>query len=164
MNKIEWCLDKPEGLFYVGSNENLVSAYLKKSDDALESMRILQVKDWKISTAYYAIYFSLYALLMKIGFKSEIHSCTLEFVRIFLRDFFNDDDLRFISSSFKARIDSQYYVDRSVPDEQYNMMISFVPRFVVKCKELLPLLTEKKIKEIISSFEKYSSTLCSIRK
>ena len=49
-------------------------------------MQVNITKDWKISTAYYTIYFSLYALLMKIGVKCEIHSCTIEFARQLLKE------------------------------------------------------------------------------
>ena len=69
MDKIKWCSGKKEGLSLIESNSNLAEAYLKKAEEALESMRINVIKDWKISTAYYTIYFSLYSLLIKIGIK-----------------------------------------------------------------------------------------------
>lgn len=77
MKKVKWCLQKREGLEIITPNSNLALAYLKKAEDALEAMRVNTIKDWKISTAYYAKYFSLYALLMKIGIKCNIHSCTI---------------------------------------------------------------------------------------
>jgi uncharacterized protein (UPF0332 family) len=44
----------------------------------------LQIKeiDWIATTAYYARYFALYALLMKIGIKSEIHDCSIAIARL----------------------------------------------------------------------------------
>lgn len=44
----------------------------------------LQIKetDWITTTAYYARYFALYALLMKIGVKSEIHDCTIAIAKL----------------------------------------------------------------------------------
>jgi uncharacterized protein (UPF0332 family) len=83
MDKIKWCVKKKEGLSLVEPNNDLVKAYLKKAEEALESMRINVIKDWKISTAYYTIYFSLYSILVKLGVKCEIHSCTLEFAKNF---------------------------------------------------------------------------------
>jgi uncharacterized protein (UPF0332 family) len=44
----------------------------------------LQIKetDWTATTAYYARYFALYALFMKIGVKSEIHDCTINVAKL----------------------------------------------------------------------------------
>ena len=154
MDKIRWCAGKKEGLSLIEPNSNLAEAYIKKSEEALESMRVNIIKDWKISTAYYTLYFSLYAVLTKIGIKCEIHSCTIEFAKRFLREYFTEEDLDFTEDSLKARIDSQYYVDRTVPDEQYNKMIKNTPEFLVKCKSILVKLNEKKINEIRKEFQK----------
>ena len=141
MDKIKWCVGKKEGLALIEPNSNLAEAYTKKAEEALESMRLNTIKDWKISTAYYTIYFSLYSLLVRVGIKCEIHSCTIEFAKQFLREY------------FKARIDSQYYVDRTVPDSQYNKMVELAPEFLVKCKSILIKLNEKKINEIRKKFQ-----------
>jgi uncharacterized protein (UPF0332 family) len=154
MDKIIWCIKKKEGLSLIEPNSNLANAYFNKSQEALESMRIIQIKDWKISTAYYTLYFSLYALLMKIGIKCEIHSCTIEFAKKYLNDFFDDEDFHFITNSLKARIDSQYYIDRTVSNEQYDDMIKKTPQFMVKCKSIINKLNEKKITEIRRNFQK----------
>lgn len=136
-------------------NSNLAKAYIKKSEEALESMRVNIVKDWRISTAYYTLYFSLYSVLTKIGIKCEIHSCTIEFAKRFLYEFFSEEELDFTEDSLKARIDSQYYVDRTVPDEQYHKMIKKAPEFLVKCKSILIQLNEKKINEIRKEFQEH---------
>ena len=154
MDKIKWCAGKKEGLSLIEPNSNLAEAYIKKAEEALESMRVNVIKDWKISTAYYTLYFSLYSILTKIGIKCEIHSCTIEFAKRFLRDYFTEEDLDFIEDSLKARIDSQYYVDRTVSDDQYNKMIKKAPEFLVKCKSILIKLNEKKINDIRKEFKK----------
>jgi len=154
MDKIKWCVGKKEGLSLIEPNNDLANAYLKKAEEALESIRVNIIKDWKISTAYYTIYFSLYSLLMKLGVKCEIHSCTIEFVKRFLNEFFEEDELDFTEDSLKARVDSQYYIGRTVPDEQYNKMIQKAPEFLVKCKAVLIKLNEKKINEIRGKFQK----------
>src|SRR3990172_5249809 len=154
MDKIKWCAGKKEGLRLIEPNSNLAKAYIKKSEEALESMRVNIVKDWRISTAYYTLYFSLYSVLTKIGIKCEIHSCTIAFAKRFLREFFSEEDLDFTEDSLKARIDSQYYIDRTVPDEQYNKIIKKAPEFLVKCKSILIQLNEKKINEIRKEFKK----------
>ena len=154
MDKIKWCAGKKEGLSLIEPNSDLAEAYIKKAEEALESMRINIIKDWKISTAYYTLYFSLYSALTKIGIKCEIHSCTIAFAKRFLREFFSEEDLDFIEDSLKARIDSQYYIDRMVPDEQYSKMVNNAPKFLVKCKSILIKLNEKKMNEIRKEFQK----------
>ena len=154
MDRIKWCAKKKEGLSLIEPNSNLSEAYIKKSEEALESMRVNIIKDWKISTAYYTLYFSLYSVLAKIGIKCEIHSCTIEFAKRFLKEFFSEEELDFTEDSLKARINSQYYVDRTVPDEQYTKMIKKAPEFLVKCKSILIKLNEKKINEIRMEFKK----------
>ena len=154
MDKIKWCTRKKGGLNLVEPNSDLANAYIKKAEEALESMRVNTIKDWKISTAYYTIYFSLYAVLMKLGVKCEIHSCTIEFAKRFLKEYFEEIELDFTEDSLKARVDSQYYINRTVPDEQYNKMIQKAPEFMVKCKSVLIKLNEKKVNEIRDKFQK----------
>lgn len=153
MDEIKWCSGKREGLSLIEPNSNLAEAYLKKAEEALESMRVNVIRDWKISTAYYTIYFSIYSLMMKIGLKCEIHSCTLEFVKQFLNEYFTKDEIDFVRDSLKARIDAQYYIDRTVPDAQFKNMIDSSPDFLVKCKSLHVLLNEKKVAEIRKKFQ-----------
>ena len=154
MDKIKWCAGKREGLSLIEPNSDLASAYITKAEEALESIRVNIIKDWKISTAYYTIYFSLYAVLMKLGIKCEIHSCTIEFAKRFFEEYFKEAELDFIEDSLKARVDSQYYIGRTVPDEQYNKMIQKAPEFLVKCKSVIIKLNEKKVNEIRDKFQK----------
>jgi len=154
MDKIKWCAGKREGLSLIEPNSNLAEAYIKKAEESLESIRVNVIKDWKISTAYYTLYFSLYSVLTKIGVKCEIHSCTIAFAKRFLREFLSEEDIDFAEDSLKARTDSQYYIDRTVPDEQYNKMVKNAPKFLVKCKSILLKLNEKKINEIRMEFKK----------
>ncbi|MFH1522078.1 MAG: HEPN domain-containing protein, partial [archaeon] len=152
MNKIKWCTGKKGGLSLIEPSSNLAEAYIKKAEEALESMRVNIIKDWKVSTAYYTLYFSLYSILTKIGIKCEIHSCTIEFAKFFLKDYLDEKDLDFIEDSLKARINSQYYINRNIPDKQYNKMITETPEFLVKCKSILIKLNERKINEIRNNF------------
>jgi len=57
MDKIHWCLKSKNGIELVEPNDNLCVAYLKKAEEALESMAEVSNRDWKISTAYYSMYF-----------------------------------------------------------------------------------------------------------
>lgn len=124
------------------------NAYIHKADDSLESIQVNIKKEWKIATAYYTIYFSLYAILMRVGIKSEIHSCTVDFVKEYLNDYFNKEEIELIEDSLKARIDVQYFVDKDIPDELYSKLIESAPHILIKSKSILSKLTEKKIKSI----------------
>src|SRR3989338_1696234 len=75
-----FCFKKAGGLKLVNPNERLVEVYKKKSRSALnmlESAKEKQEDEWILDTSYYAKYFMVYALFMKVGIKSEIHDCTI---------------------------------------------------------------------------------------
>ncbi|MFW6230748.1 MAG: HEPN domain-containing protein [Nanoarchaeota archaeon] len=149
MNKIRWCLQQKNGIEIVEPNENLKDAYLKKAEDSLRAVASLEDnRDWEISSSYYAMYFSLYAILQKIGVKCEIHSCTINFMKIFLKDHFTEKDIHLLETSQKARIDAQYYSDRNVSDEIYNMMTTECASFLAKCRQIAHNLTEQEINDI----------------
>ncbi len=89
-------------------------------------------KDWEISSSYYTMYFSIYAILMKVGIKCEIHSCTINFMKHMLNNHFTNDEINLIEKSQKARIDTQYYSNRNISDDLYNEITNKVPSFLVK--------------------------------
>ncbi|HLD05678.1 MAG TPA: hypothetical protein VJG90_08215 [Candidatus Nanoarchaeia archaeon] len=153
MAKIEWCIRK-KAYELIEPNPNLAEAYFRKAEEALSSIKVNTVKDWQIATAYYTIYFSLYAILMRIGVKCEVHACTLAFVRSFLSEYFSREDCDSFESSLQARADAQYYVDRTVPDEQYQLMLRKAPDVLVQCKAVAQHLTEKKVEELREHVQK----------
>ena len=68
MDKIRWCLEAKNGIELVEPSEHLAVAYLKKAEGSLKAAASLKDnRDWEISSCYYAMYFSLYAILMKSG-------------------------------------------------------------------------------------------------
>ena len=148
MSRIIWCLNQKNGIKIIEPNPNLSDAYIHKAEDSLESIQVNIKKEWKIATAYYTIYFSLYAILMRVGIKSEIHSCTVDFVKEYLNEYFNKEEIELIEDSLKARIDVQYFVDKDIPDELYSKLIESAPHILIKSKSILSKLTEKKIKSI----------------
>ncbi|WP_062400545.1 hypothetical protein [Methanogenium cariaci] len=83
--------------------------------------------DWKISTGYYSLYFSLYSLLMKIGIKSENHSCTIEIMRNLLNEYFTPDECDLLDTARRARVETQYYVTTTVSEEFSATLSKRVP-------------------------------------
>jgi len=143
MDQIRWCMQQKKGIELVEPSDNLRDAYLIKAEDALDTLKTSKSRDWQMTTAYYTIYNGLYSLLMKIGIKCEIHSCTIEFTKRFLKDHFSPQDFELIDKAFSARIDSQYYVNRQVPNQNYDVIMKKTPAFLVKCKNLV--ITQKEI-------------------
>ena len=146
MDQIKWCMQQKKGIELVEPSDNLREAYLIKADEALEVLKGTDIRDWQLTTAYYTIYHSIYSLLMKIGVKCDIHSCTIEFTKRFLKDHFSPEAFELIDKAFSARIDSQYYVNRQVPDRNYELIMKKTPAFLVKCKNIV--LEQKEIIEI----------------
>jgi len=146
MDQIKWCLNQKKGIELVEPSDNLRGAYLIKAEEALETVKTSKSRDWQLTTAYYTIYHGISSLLVKIGIKCEIHSCTIEFTKRYLKDHFAPEDFELIDKAFSARIDSQYYVNRQVPNQNYELILKKTPAFLVKCKNII--LEQKEITEI----------------
>ena len=128
-DKIQWCLRQKRGVELVKPSENLSRAYLAKAENALASMRAnADNPEWEISSSYYAMYFSLYAIFMRLGVKCEIHSCTLEFMRVYLSKHFTADEIGLLGDSCSARIEAQYYVSHRLDDKTREEMSDAAPR------------------------------------
>src|SRR6056297_2086346 len=113
MNNFDWCMKQSGGLELISPNQNLCDEYFKKAENALDALKKLEGNiEWQVSSAYYAMYFSLYALFMKIGVKSEIHKCTLTFMKKIT--YFSNEDIFLLEKASKSRVDLQYYTDRHI--------------------------------------------------
>ncbi|MFH1590340.1 MAG: hypothetical protein ABIC95_00280 [archaeon] len=88
MDQINWCLNQKKGIELVEPSDNLREAYLIKAEEALETVKTSKSRDWQLTTAYYTIYHGIYSLLMKLGIKCEIHLCTIEFTKRYLKSVF----------------------------------------------------------------------------
>ena len=157
MVSIKWCCKQKEGIKLISPNENLSQGYIKMAENAIGTMnreRNFNLQ-FSISACYYSMYYSLYSVLMKIGIKCEIHACTLEFMRSLLQEFYPREDFTLINKAFNSRDISQYYVDKIVPKEDIDLIISNAPYFLSKSKEILSKLNEKEINKIKLELEKY---------
>jgi len=144
---------KKEGkLKIVEPSENVKEAYLAKSSSYLESAKLL-LKNKKleesISMAYYSMYYSLLALLYRIGIKSENHMAS-----IFLLKRLFDIDNREIIRAKKERIDKQYYVDFDVTEKDVKSLIRTAENFNAIIFDYLERLSLEKIEKIRESFKK----------
>jgi len=111
----------------------------------------LQIKetDWTATTAYYARYFALYALLMKIGTKSEIHDCSIAIARLLAEnEILNEDLVNDISNSKQIRIDTQYYVERELNKASIKRNAENARKFVLRIEKVIENLTPSQIETI----------------
>ena len=101
------------------------------------------------------MYFAVYALLMKLGVKCENHICTIEFMKICLKDFFSSDDIALLQKAMTARVDVQYYTDRTVDEITYQKIKVNSGLFLVRCKEVSKKINKeiiKKIRELLINY------------
>ncbi len=137
MVRIGWCMKQRRGIELVEPNDNLAEGYLSKAEDALETSALAKSVDWKVSASYYALYFSVYSLMMRLGIRCEIHKCTIELARFLLAGHLDDENLELLEDAFRARNDLQYYVDRSVPDITTDKIIKGAPEFMAVCRSIV---------------------------
>lgn len=100
---------------------------------------------WSATTKYYCEYFAVYALLMRIGIKSEIHDCTIEIVKFLEKQ--NVIEMRIakiLENDKRLRIDNQYYLKNKKVIINYNDLRDLI----LKMKEIINTLTNEKIGEI----------------
>lgn len=150
MDKIDRCFKKEKGIKLVEPNQNLVKGYLKMAEDSIGTMQREKDKNivFSVSAGYYAIYYSLYAVMQKIGIKCEIHSCSIEFLKSFLVDFYSEKDNDLVELAFSTRNILQYYVEVSVNKEDIKRVLDNAYDFFVKSRDIISRLNESKVNEI----------------
>ena len=157
-NNLTWCFKQKRGIRITEPNQNLTKAYLKKATSALNTMTAtLQINeiDWTATTAYYARYFALYALLMKIGVKSEIHDCTINIAqllanhKILSQTLVND-----IAEAKQTRIDTQYYVATELNQKEIKQNAEKARKFVLETEQTIENITPEQINTIRTQLKK----------
>jgi uncharacterized protein (UPF0332 family) len=147
-----WCFRQKRGIRLTEPNPNLTKAYLKKATSALNTMTAtMQINEteWTATAAYYARYFALYALLMKIGAKSEIHDCTINVAQLLanhniLRQKLVDD----IEEAKQTRIDAQYYVATATGKKQTQRNAEAARKFVLQIEQTIENITTEQTNTI----------------
>ncbi|MBN1432283.1 MAG: HEPN domain-containing protein [Methanomicrobiaceae archaeon] len=148
MSDIEWCKKQRNGIKLIDPSDNLSVAYLSKAEDALETMNSITSHYWIISTGYYAMYYSLYAVLMKAGIKSEIHTCTIGCMDECFEKYFDSDDVDTIENARIQRVQSQYYTIRESGKDEVAGIIKIAPVFHLKCRHICGMIKPGDIEEI----------------
>ncbi|MEK6968156.1 MAG: hypothetical protein AABX51_06000 [Nanoarchaeota archaeon] len=148
MDSIEWCLKQKNGLEIMQPNKNMAGSYLKMAEETIIALEGMKSRIWSATASYYVFYYSLYSLMLRIGVKCEIHSCSLRFMNAFLEDFYDPKDNEMIEKAFSARKDLQYYADRPVDDEKIRQIKKYCKDFFIKTKDISARITDAQIREI----------------
>lgn len=150
---ISWCLKQKNGIELVEPSEEMSESYLKMAEEAVEEIKNVKSQRWISSTTYYSLYYCLYSIMMKLGVKCEIHQCSIEFMKCFLTDFFNLEEIDLIGKGFKYRKNLQYYPDKLIDNKKLEFVKLEVSNFLVKTKEVLLEISEEKVDEIRSKIK-----------
>lgn len=109
---IEWC--KKHGMKLIEPNDNLSEEYYKNAEETLRVTNLIKDSGsnmWLATQKYYTEYLAAYSLMMKIGIKSEIHSCTIEIVQLLEKEKIIDFEFsKILYEDKELRIDNQYYL------------------------------------------------------
>ena len=141
-----WC--KKQGMKLIEPNDNLAEEYYKNSEETLRVTNLIKNSGsnmWLATQKYYTEYLSAYSLLMKIGIKSEIHSCTIEIINLLEKQKIIDFNFSKILENDKdLRIDNQYYLK--------NRPVDFNPKqlseILLKIRRVLDTITKEQINTI----------------
>lgn len=156
MVSLNWCCNQKNGIKLIEPNENLTREYIKNAEETLFSLKNSNESSnmWKATKKYYAEYFAVYAIFIKIGIKCEIHDCLIELTK-FLEDFdlFPKDAYKILNNDKKLRIDNQYYLKNIDVQINYEELFNFILTIKEKVNSLQIQeidLTRNKISEMLN--------------
>lgn len=155
MSQISWCKKQKNGIKLIEPNDNLSEEYLRNAEESMKVLKIIspvQSNMWLATTKYYIEYFSVYAVLMKIGIKCEIHDCTLTLVKLLeKKNIFKKGTYKTLDDDKELRIDNQYYLKNK------KVFIDFekLSGLIVNARKIVNELTADKIQEIRAIIKNY---------
>ncbi|MDD3174911.1 MAG: hypothetical protein PHU51_00350 [Candidatus Nanoarchaeia archaeon] len=153
MVTINWCLKQSRGIELVKPNDNLAKEYLSSSEETLFSLKNSNETSnmWKATKKYYAEYLAVYALMMKLGIKCEIHDCTIEITKL-LKDIFPKNTYSILFEDKKLRTDNQYYLKNIVVEIDYEELFNFI----LEIKNTINSISPKEIQNLRTSLKELS--------
>ena len=155
MVSVKWCIKQKGGIELTEGNQNMAESYIKMAEESIKVLAGVEPsRIWTATTTYYIFYYSLYAVMLRIGIKCEIHSCSLEFMKRYLNGFYDKKDVEMIEKAFEARINLQYYADRPVDDAVILEARKYCKIFFIKTKDIFSNITERQISEARKALKK----------
>ncbi len=158
-----FCFKKSNGLKLISPNENLIKVYKKKSKSALNMLQSAidkQEDDWILDTSYYAKYFMIYALFMKVGIKSEIHDCTIFALKSVFHEVktVNLELCTDLEESRDLRVGALYY-DKDFGKEEILKRANSAPDFCLEVESIVDRISKEDIIKIRIQFDKVKNNL-----
>ncbi|MBS3107347.1 hypothetical protein J4468_00350 [Candidatus Woesearchaeota archaeon] len=151
--KLEWCCSQKKGIKIIPPNNNLAKEYMQSAEETLSILQMIKGHSnmWLATTKYYCEYFAIYALLMKIGIKCEIHDCTIELCKLLEKeDIIPNGFITILEKDKELRIDNQYYLKNKKVEFNFNELRDFV----LKMKDRINSLTLDDITRIRKKMKK----------
>jgi len=143
-------LKKQNKLELVEPSEEIKESYLRDSESYLFSAKTLfNIKKLKETTqlTYFSAYYSVLALLFRVGIKSETHTASL----ILLKEFFGLDN-SFISKLKIKRLET-YYPDFEIEKQNLKELIQNTEEFNANIFDFISKLNQEKIKIYRNKFQ-----------
>jgi uncharacterized protein (UPF0332 family) len=106
------CFQWDNGIRTIQPSQNLVKAYREKSRDSIKAMEATRregLVEWTIETSYYAKYHIVYAVLSRLGVKSENHTCSIALFEFLFKDKISPATINELKLSKDERVQTQYY-------------------------------------------------------
>ncbi|MCK4670241.1 MAG: hypothetical protein KAT43_03480 [Nanoarchaeota archaeon] len=147
MVALNWCKKQKKGIKLTEPNENLCKEYIINAEETLSILQDLKGKSnmWLATTKYYCEYFTVYALLMRLGIKSEIHDCTIELCKLLEKEDLLPKNTHIkLEKDKQLRIDNQYYLKNI----EVKLNFSELTEFVLQVKKSINSLTLDKTQDI----------------
>ena len=147
MVNLDWCGEQKRGIGLIEPNDNLAKEYLASAEETLIILKTISDKSnmWLATTKYYCEYFTVYALLMKLGIKSEIHDCTIALSHFLEKQgVLPKGSYQLLAEDKKLRIDNQYYLKNKHVPLDYDALV----QFVLTIKKTIQTFTSEQISTI----------------
>jgi len=144
MVTLDWCGRQARGLTLIEPNENLAQEYLRNAEETLGLLGQVEGRSrmWLATMKYYCEYFAFYALMMRLGVKSEIHDCTIAVARLLEAEaVLPKGSAARLAEDKQLRIDNQYYLKNRDVELDHDSLA----RFVLEMKRLVTTLTDERI-------------------
>ena len=160
-NTFEWCVKQGEkgkkhkGLKKIEPDFEEAEKQVKKALSDLDAMQYLydgKKTDWVASTAFYAMYHSLLAILYKLGYESRNQECTVVMIEKLIMDKTINLEQKYIDmirslqedveNAKSIREKMQYGSETSMEEERCKKLMDNAKEFVDRIKEVLEEMSE----------------------